>query len=231
VEYEFSVRTIDEVGRPDGTPARAAIVGNFDPTLDSLRVSDHFGVPLDLSVVDTLTWNFWRGQGWPYTSLLDTVDLSNPDFPFYKTFAFNIRAWGHDNALDPAGSNVKEWRYIIHDEDGNYWPLARSGPGWYPGAEPGRLDDTFEVTFRYPSGLVSGEPDPNGDTVFANLPGYVGRTLTLTLLGRDTDVDETFAQWVFLGEVEPLLVNEYPTGNLGRWTEERTVTFHLRMVR
>jgi hypothetical protein len=85
VEYELFARAIDENMRPDGTPARIAIVGNYDPTLDAVTLEDHFGVQLNTSVVDT--WNFWRGIGWPYDSMADTVDLADPELPFIRRFS------------------------------------------------------------------------------------------------------------------------------------------------
>jgi hypothetical protein len=80
--------------------------------------------------------------------------------------------------------------------------------------------------------------------VFANLPDYFNRDLTVVALrGRDVGVNEVdFDQFVFLGVVpagsnashnsaEKVLINSYPGGIFGRWTEERTFTFHFRMVR
>jgi hypothetical protein len=38
-------------------------VGNHAPTIDVVEIADHLGNQLDLSVVDTLTWDFWKGDG------------------------------------------------------------------------------------------------------------------------------------------------------------------------
>lgn len=229
VEYNFYARAVDENGRGDGTPAHVPIVANFDPVLDEVSLEDHFGNQLDLAVLDTLTWNFWRGVGWPYTAQEDTVDLNLPDLPFVKKFAWRLRATGHDHPLDPVGSGIKAWHYVITDENGNVWRLARSGPSWVTADGLNILDDTFTETFRYGSFLTGA--DAAGDSVFANLPGYLDHDLTVVLLGRDTAVDEPdFEQYVTMSG-DPVLVNLYPTATFGRWTQEETFTFHFRMVR
>jgi hypothetical protein len=229
VEYNFYARAVDEQGRGDGTPAHISIVGNFDPVLDEVSLEDHFGNQIDLAVLDTLTWNFWRGVGWPYTTVDDTVDIADPDQPFIKEFAWRLRATGHDHPLDRVGSGVKAWHYMIVDEDGNVWRLARSGPSWVSADGLNLLDDTFTATFRYGS-FLTGE-DAAGDSVFANLPGYLDHDLTVVLLGRDTAGDEPdFQQYVTMsGDAIP--VNYYPVARFGRWTQEKTFTFHIRLVR
>lgn len=248
VEYDFYVRAVDENRRADGTPANVHIVGNYDPTLTNVTFEDHFGHLLDIDgvVVDTLTWNFWRGVGWPYASTLDTVDVFDPDVPYIKHFQWRMRAGGHDHPDDPPGSGIKAWRYLIHDENGNFWPLARAGQSWLAGDALNSLDDTFELTVRYPSCLgeqASGVPgDPCGNTVFDNLPGYLGHDLTVTLVGRDTNpINEEFDQYMFLSAIptgsngqglsEKTLINSYPSAAYGRYTEEKMFTFHLRLVR
>lgn len=232
VEYDLFAGAVDTRRRRDPTPVCVAIVGNFDPVLDALTVEDHFGNPVDpMRVpVDTLTWNFWRGEGWPYASVTDTIDVLDPDLPFIKTFAFTVRARGHDHPLDPDGSAIRAWRYLVTDDAGNVWPLGRSAPRWRDAAAPDVFEDVCEVTFRYPSGYGSEPADPRGDTVFANLPGYLGRNLTVLVRGRDTASEDEFEQKVTLnGEVDTY--NLYYTGDYGRWTPEGAVTFHLRLVR
>jgi len=245
LEYDVFARSVDENGRPDGTPPGIHIVGNFDPTLDSLVVDDHFGVGVDLEggTVDTLRWNFWKGtsagidplsgqprSGWPYQAVTDTVDFSDPSSPsFIKRFRFRIRARGHDHPWEPDGSGVKSWRYMFYSDYGTpnqqFWPLARAGDTWWNGASIDVLNDYVQVTFHYPL------TDPHGDTVFDNLPGYYNTDLTLVIRGRDTAVDEPeFYQYVFLNGVKTL-VNVFPSSTLGRWTEERVATFHLQFTR
>jgi len=160
LEYELMARAVDEHGRPDGTPPGVIISGNFEPTLDSVAVEDHFGNRLDLSVVDTLTWNFWKGEGWPYQCLCDTTDYpeafcggqpndpfecANKPFPangssfdYYKQFAVHIKGWGHDHAKDPTstsndplGSGVKSWRYLVRNEQGQYINFGKGLADWF----------------------------------------------------------------------------------------------------
>jgi len=199
-------------------------------------------------------WNFWRGQGWPYTAAFDTVERVDPVNPFtwrfIKRFSFRMTASGHDHPDDPPGSGIKSWQYLFFDENGNFWPLARAGATWVGADGLNNLDDTFTLTSRYgkyvsmnPDGTPGPPEDPWGDAVFANLPGYVNHDLTVIMKGRDTAVEEgEFAQYMFLGTVaigakgvhnfaEQVLINSYPTAVFGRWTPERTFTFHLKFVR
>jgi hypothetical protein len=249
VEYNFFVRGIDENLRPDGTPARVRVIGNYDPTLTSVTFQDHLGNEVDINsgAVDTLTWNFWKGVGWPYTSGFDTLDIFDPELRFFKRFQWRLSATGFDHPDDPDGSAIKTWRYLIFDDENNFWPLARAGETWVTGDALNSLDDTFELTFRYPSCNTDPDDptlaDPCGDTVFANLPAFLNRDLTLYLTGRDTGVDEgEFSQFMFYstvapnakgshGRAEKVLINSYPTAVYGRWTEEKVFTFHFRMIR
>lgn len=267
LEYDLFARAIDTteptgVARgSDGTPASVHIIGNFDPTLDSLKVVDHFGTPINLAVHDTLTWNFFKGEGWPYTSFLDTIDLDiftgEGTQMYVKHFSWSIKGWGHDHPKDPDNSGVQAWRYIITDPTGKMVPLARSGLLFNNGAALNVMDEKFELTFLYPSHLTNPDnPDHFGDTVFANLPAYFDEDLTVRVMGRDTRTSEPqFLQYVFWnrvrtedditrldcnqpksGESERLvstrnLINSFPTSNLGRYTQERTFVFHFRMVR
>ena len=131
---------------------------------------------------------------------------------------------------------MKSWRYLIYTDYGGpneqLWPLAGAGNSWRDGASIDILDDRVSVTFRYP-GLAHPQlpPDPNGDTVFANLPGYFNEDLTIVIRGRDTATDEPdFSQYVYLNGLRTL-INQYPSASLGRWTEERVATFHLQFTR
>jgi hypothetical protein len=100
---------------------------------------------------------------------------------------------------------------------------------------PNTLNDTFELTVRYDNG--------NGDDLFANQPGYFNNTVTIVLYGRDTrSITGDFAQRVFWDEVpagQPAgtgvsknnLVNQFPTGELGRWTPRKVIQFYLKFTR
>lgn len=245
LEYVFQARTIDEAGTPDGTPPSVSIVGNYAPVLKTVSLEDHFSNQVDASgtVVDTLTWNFWKGVGWPYTAITDTIDFDVTPPVFKKTFEWRLSATGADHPLEP-NRGVRAWQYHIMDDQGRFWPLVNGDGSWHDGVNVDIMDDTFRLTFTYPSFFDPAGGDPNGDTVFANLPGYFNRDLTVVALrGRDTGVNEpVFKQYVFLGvvpygepasngQVEKVLINAYPSEDFGRWTEARTFTFHFRMVR
>ena len=159
LNYELLARALDEHDRPDGTPPSIRIVGNYSPRLDSVAVQDHLGNRLDLSIVDTLRWNFWMGEGYPYQCECDTVDKpqawcfgpSDPpecqfkqfpengsSFDYYKRFSLYIKAWGRDNPKDPPpsdkdpyGSGIKSWRYQVMNEQGQTVDLGKSVLGWF----------------------------------------------------------------------------------------------------
>jgi hypothetical protein len=239
LEYEWYARGIDENGTPDGTPPFFRIVGNYDPTIDITFMADHFGKPLNVAVVDTMTWNFYKGIGWPYNAETDTFTTGINKY--VKKWGWTISALGHDDPRDPPGSAVQSWRYYVYTNynpatnTGTFWGLGRAGNSWFPGPVPNTLNDTFELTVRYDNG--------NGDDLFANQPGYFNNTVTIVLYGRDTrSITGDFAQRVFWDEVpagQPAgtgvsknnLVNQFPTGELGRWTPRKVIQFYLKFTR
>ena len=138
------------------------------------------------------------------------------------------------------GSAVKAWRYYVYTDydagsnTGTFWGLGRAGDSWFPGAAINVLDDRFELTVRY--------EDPEGDDLFANLPGYFNQTITMVVYGRDTAVGAgDFSQYLFLVPVEPgspagstytkQLVNKFSAETLGRWTPRKIITFYLKFER
>jgi len=251
-EYNLYARTVDENGRPDGTPPHVEIVGNHDPTMDRLSVEDHLGNQVDLSILDTVTWNFWKGEGWPYSCLCDTVDYPEafcggqpndppgcafrdyPDnagsFDYYKSFGIRINALGHDHPKDPTGSGVKSWRYYVMNSSGQFLCLGKACAGWFDGAEINFLNDVISWKVYYP-GPFTPNPDPNGDTVFANLPTWLNEDLTFFVMGRDTEFAEPeFEQFIFING-DKQLFNVTPAASLGRWTEEKVFSFRITLVR
>jgi hypothetical protein len=265
LNYELLARAVDEHSRADGTPPSVDIVGNYAPTLDSVVVEDHLGNRLDLSIVDTITWNFWKGIGYPYVCECDTVDKPEafcygpndppecqfkpfPDhrgtFDFFKSFAFYVKAWGRDHpkdpppsASDPYGSGVKSWNYSVMNEQGQFINLGKSMMGWFEqedgmgGLVLNTLNDEVRWKVYYP-GPFSPNPDPMGDTVFDNLPGWLGQNLTFILKGRDTRAQSTadFEQIIFING-QPQLINSFPDASLGRHTQERIFAFRIELVR
>jgi hypothetical protein len=225
-EMELFARALDEHGRADGTPPSVDVVGNFVPTLESVSVEDHLGNFLDLAVVDTVMWNFWKGEGWPYKSAADTLELGGPEPKCVKTFSFTIRARGHDDFRDPPGSGVKAWRYLVQNSQGAYIDLGRSIAGFFDGASIDALDERIAITFRYPI------TDPTGNSVFANLPSWFDDDLTFFLMGRDTSVfgEPEFYQYMFINGTQQT-INVFPAGTLGRRTAEKVFTFQVRLVR
>jgi hypothetical protein len=214
------------------------VVGNFDPTIDTISIRDDNGTPLNLAVVDTLRWNFYKGVGWPYTAQEDTQLW---DGRFYKRFAFTIGGAGHDHAKDPDGSAIRTWRYYTYTDytgtsgTGTFWPLGRAGNAWFPGTGVNQMSDRVEVEIRY--------EHPQGDDLFAQLPGYINQVLTVVLYGRDTQLLEPeFSQYVYwdmVKEGDPAgtgissrnLINAFPPEVLGRWTPPKTATFYLQLER
>ena len=248
LDYEFLVRAIDENARGDGTPPSVEIVGNFVPTLDSVGIEDHLGNRIDVSKLDTLTWNFWKGEGWPYTCWCDTVDLGSAgfcadhpcppgtgSFDYFKTFSMRLRAWGHDHPLEPAGSGVKAWQYQIYNSQGELLNLAGSGGGWVNSSATNQLNEVISRRFDYngPFTQPPGVPDPMGDSVFAHLPDWFDDDLTVYVWGRDTlarGLEGTYEQVVFLNG-ERFVANAFAGGSLGRLTETKSFTFHVRLIR
>jgi len=238
VEYDFFAAGIDENGTRDGTPPSFHIVGNFDPTMDTYGLNDQGGNPLDVSTVDTLTWHFYKGVGWPYDAESDTVTSNGR---YFKRFAWTVSATGHDHPKDPDGSAIRSWRYFVYTDynassgTGTFWPLGRAGQSWFAGTADNAMSDRMELLIRY--------DDPEGDDLFAALPAYFNNTITMVLYGRDTKLGQgDFSQYVFWDAVPPgspagsgvstkNLINAFNFESLGRWTPARIVTFYLKFER
>jgi hypothetical protein len=220
LEYDFFARSVDENLTPDGTWPSVHVIGNFDPFLDAYSLSDHLGNAVDLSGVDTLTWDWWQPAN------TDTV-VFNPgtgSLERKKVFEWRMQASGHDHPKDPINAGVEAWRYFIYTGYGTpqqrFWPLARAGTAWVDGVSIDQMDETFALTFTYSRGDPAGDPDPdpNGDEVFANLPAYFDDDITVVL------------QWVWLNGVR-VLDNSFSAASYGRYTPQAIYTFHFRMVR
>ena len=71
-----------------------------------------------------------------------------------------------------------------------------------------------------------------GDTVFDNLPSWMGENLTVMLIARDTPPQSVFEfeQTIFINGTS-LLINSFGDASLGRRTEERVFAFRIELVR
>ncbi|MEE9271211.1 MAG: hypothetical protein V3V49_13235, partial [Candidatus Krumholzibacteria bacterium] len=210
LEYLIQARAVDEFG-PDAQPAWLPIYGNFAPTLDDFSIQHHDGTLIRND--DTLSWDWWA----PANS--DTIDMAAGERK--KQFSFAIKATGHDDARDPAGSAIKSWRYLFSDYDAGvfFYGFARAGFQWVPALETNALCDTFTWPVRYPM------DDVNGDTVFSSLPDFIRefpgqppiRGWRFSVTGRDSGPSDTFQQYVLL-DGEQQLVNQFNTKDFGRRT-------------
>jgi hypothetical protein len=241
------------------------VIGNYAPSLDSIAVEDHLGNRIDLSSLETVTWNFWKGKGWPYECECDTVDkpeiiCGSPTDPpgcqfqqfpgngqtldYFKIFSVHIKGWGHDNPNDPTGrekdplgSGVKSWNYRVMNDQGQFMNMGKSLAEWFAqkdgdgNAAIDFLDDEIRWKVYYP-GPFKPDPDPMGDTVFENLPSWMGENLTVVLVGRDTPPQSLFEfeQTIFINGT-PVLINSFGDASLGRRTEERAFAFRIELVR
>jgi hypothetical protein len=237
-EYDLKASTVDENGTKDGTPASAHVIGNYDPTLNTFTLSDHFNVPVNTAAVDTITWHFYKGIGWPYDAESDTLQSDHQTY--FKEFGFRMVATGHDDKRDPAGSAIKTWQYGTFtgfhslSDPGREWPIGRSGQAWIPGLAPNQLDELAKVRLKY--------FESNGSDLFADLPGYVNQVVTVVFKGRDTQLQEpNFDQKIFWNFVppgekagpsnpEPNLLNSVSAELSGRWTQPKVVSFYLKFT-
>lgn len=218
--YEIRVRSVDEYGKPDGTPAVASVIGNHSPSLDSFSLENYDGTVI--ADGDTMYWDWMRPAN--FTGLpIDTLDFSNPTDPFVvREFYFKMKATGHDHPTETTG--VRSWRYIFRDVNtGALQKFARSGV-WTDGVQIDRFEDTFRAQFRY--SLLR---DPGGHQALAQLPNYFNRLFNYTMVGRDTKSTDEFEQFIWLLG-EKVRQNQYNSSILGRWTEQGNSQFVLKMV-
>ena len=163
---------------------------------------------------DTIYWNWWKPA--------NTDTFNEQTIQFEKIFFFSVNAVGHDHPFE-YGSGIQNWLYYFYDLDGVYNRFARAG-NWVPGQDLNVISDSLKVTFGY-SPL-----DPTGNEILADPPYYVNKTYDLFIRGRDSFLGEEFRQFMFIRGAKSL-INSYPTSTLGRWTEEKTLRFHLKFFR
>ncbi len=245
LDYQWFVRGIDENGTEDGTPPSFKVVGNFRPIFHSATMVDHAGTSLDLSVVDTLTWDF---------NAPDTYDSVNvAGYKYAKTFSWTIGATGRDNPKDVGPSSIESWRYYVFEDyepgPGNTpgsgsvaYELGRAGDSWFPAASLNTMTDTFTLRVLY--------NQENGDDLFAAIDaqpqryGFLNELLTIVLYGRDTRATggPQYSQKVFWDAVpanaaagdgvsEANVINTFTVSVNGRETQKKVWSFYLKFVR
>lgn len=215
-QYAIRVRSIDEYGKPDGTPDEVKVLGNFKPTLDLHGVQGYDGniVPPG----DTLVWS-WSNPA------KTTVDTSDPlDIQFVKTFYFVVRGAGHDHPKERDGAGIKSWLYTFRrtDDPSIIQKFAHAG-AWTDGKTVNAFADTFKLVVRYPLNT-----DPTGDIARSMLPSYFNKGYTFSLRGRDLASTQRFDQIIWLYG-EPVTQNSFNTSTLGRLTGWRSYDFFFAM--
>lgn len=236
LNYQWFVRGVDENGTVDGTPPSFRVVGNFRPVLDTASMVDHRGNPLNLSTLDTLTWDFDAPAAY---------DSNVAGFNFEKRFAWTINATGHDHPKDPDGSSVQAWRYYVFTNytpgagdnpgSGTPWQLGRSGDSWFAAVSLNAMTDRFELLVRY--------NDRNGADLVGRLPAYMNNVLTIALYGRDTRPTGggEFQQKVYWDAVPPNqpagsgvstsnTINTFAVSPNGRATAKKVWSFYLKFT-
>jgi hypothetical protein len=222
-EYLVRIRSVDEFGRPDLTPAGVRIVGNFVPTLDDISIERHDGTLAGDE--DSVVWDWWNPANY-HGSISDTLEIEPPNIWVVKEYFFLINGTGHDHPKEGNNAGVKSWFYNFKrsDDPSFIQPLAQSGM-WTDGLAVNSLSDTVWLKVKY-----SYTDDPGGSIAFAALPDWVHQSYNLSIRGRDTGSADRFNQYMFVDSQRRWL-NDYNTSAMGRATEEGTMRFHLTIVR
>lgn len=223
LEYTVRIRSVDEFDVPDATPALLPIVGNFEPTLDDVRIENHDGTVVGYG--DSIVWDWWNPANY-HGFIGDTLDIDPPNIWVVKDFFFLVKGTGHDHPKEGSTSGVKSWYYTFSrsDDPSFLQPFGRSG-SWHDAAAINTVCDTVKLRVRY-----SFFEDPGGTMAWDNLPDWLHRSYDLKIRGRDTSSTDEFDQLMFVNG-ELTLINRYSIGTLGRETEEGTTRFGVTIVR
>lgn len=226
--YRFLARSFDEQNRPDGSPAVVTFNGNFPPRIDSVRVGfvdQRFG-NFRAAKMDTLCIG-WTGL--PFSSRGDTlcpynITVITAAGLLTKSFKFVIRARGHDDRRDPAGSGIKGWRYYVTDpeDDRLYYKEGE----WQFDRALNELDQEIQFSITVPWKRTPGEIAAQTDSILANPPLFLGQQ-AYTVIGGDVRDTETFFEGIrgispkfdSQGNVIPAnnwITNEYYFANYAR---------------
>jgi hypothetical protein len=226
-EYTLRARSVDEYGRPDGTPPEAVVVGNFQPRLTSTALRNY-----DDTIVgdgQTMEW-YWLSPANldPFApGMSDTIDFNALPLPqVVKEFFFVVEGAGKDHPKENTDAGVKSWFYLFTEmaNPDNIHRLGRSG-FWVDGVTTNVLSDTVKFIVRY----TLPNFDPNASIeAWRSLPSYLGTVFDLTVRGRDSGTADQFEQYMFLhGQKE--IINQYNSSKLGRLTETGAQSFSLEM--
>lgn len=219
-QYTMRARSVDEYGRPDGTPAAVDIVGSFDPTLDNFWLENWDGTVIGDG--DTITWDWWNPANY-ISSVSDTFQFT-PEFAIIKKYWFTIRGTGHDHPKEPLGSGVKSWLYIFRPsaDPSKLQKFARSGV-WVDGSSVNVMDDVVSRTFKY-----SPVTDPGGSIRYAARASWFDAFYDFTIRGRDLANGDEFSQFVIVGS-NPVKLNQTVESGAARRTATGGFSFYVTL--
>ncbi|MDH3215771.1 MAG: hypothetical protein OEN01_05695 [Candidatus Krumholzibacteria bacterium] len=221
--YTVRARTVDEYGKPDGTPDDISVVGNFRPTLDSYSIVNYDGTVIGDG--DTITWDWWNPSNYKGTPQ-DTIDISDPfNIRVIKKFFFVLNGAGHDHPKEPLNAGVRSWIYTLHRTSSPtvIERVARSG-FWTDGLVQNTLSDTIAFTIRY-----SFIDDLGGFEAFRTLPSWLNEEYDITIRGRDLALTDVYEQFMFVNG-DKVRLNAFNVSVLSRWTGEVRQRFYLAVT-
>jgi hypothetical protein len=249
-QYLFYVRSFDEQRRTDGTPAVVSFMGNFPPTVDSIRTG-FWDLPVYPPSYRTYhpTMNDTIIVGWdglPTEVRGDTLGPyeiklvgTSPNVTQKRSFKFVIRAGGHDDRRDPLGSGIKGWRYRVADPDED---LTYSREGEWQFNKPLNIFEqecSFSIIIPYPDS--PGARDHVLDSLLSNPPAFLGAQ-TIDVSGMDDRDTENFFEGIRgispefdeNGNLKPgqnnWIVNDYSLTNYAR-RDTKHIHLYLKFVK
>jgi len=223
-EYTMRARSVDEYGRPDGTPAAIDVIGNFDPTMDNFWLENWDGTVIGDG--DTIFWDWWNPAN--YTgSPLDTLEFDPPTIRVVKEYSFSIRATGHDHPKDPLGSGVKSWLYIFRPsaDPSQLQKFARSAV-WVDGSSVNVMDDVVTRVYKYD--ITPPNADPGGSIRYGARESWFDAFYDFEIRGRDLANGEEFSQWVIVGN-SPVKLNQTVESGAARRTKSGGFSFYITL--
>ncbi len=177
--YEFRVRSWDEQNKIDASPATVRFFGNFRPTIDSVVVGfyDQVTHAFRRVLFDTLYVGWTGVPGQSRGNIMNPYLVESVAGTIVKSYKFNIRAGGHDDPRDPAGSGIYGWKLLIDDPDG----AAYQGLNQWIFDNPVNQFEQ-EIVFQIQSSV--------GDDIVQNPPANLGAQI-VHVIARDMRNDET----------------------------------------